>query len=76
MAVPSARNSGLESTEKLLRLESGTAAAALRMVLITRVALGAGGQLMDRSPFSRQAGCSTGVIGRRVSIVLVSLIWE
>ena len=28
------------------------------------------------APFSRQAGCSTGVIGSRVWVVLVPAIWE
>jgi hypothetical protein len=35
MAVPSARNSGLESTAKLLRPEGVSPSAALRMVVIT-----------------------------------------
>ena len=35
MAVPSARNSGLESTEKVLLPAGDSASAALRMVVIT-----------------------------------------
>ena len=89
MAVPSARSSGLESTEKVLLPAGDSVSAALRMVVITSAVRTGRVLFPPRScgpgcwrpadgsiPFCPQAGCSTGVIGSSVSIVLVSLIWE
>ncbi|MFN7629993.1 MAG: hypothetical protein ACK5R2_01720, partial [Cyanobacteriota bacterium] len=66
--------------------ESRSVAAALRLqALIEEHALDPGAAPDALNPpegrgllprFLRQAGCSTGVIGSKVSIVLVSPIWE